>query len=227
MKSENVKNEDLKKVQYKQESLVKLFEKYYGTKENTISDLNKNQVKGGISFKVIAGASIASAKMEHLNVYNTLTVFDSKTIPNLGLEVEYIMPFNKNKWSIFFNPMYQKFDSKNIETGFYYSGNTRNSSIEYSYLDLNFGLRHYMFLNQKSKFFLGTGFAMALPLNSSAMFRNQELDITKSTNLFIGGGFAYNRFSAEIRCNFKRSIISGDWGSNYSSLGILAGYKFL
>lgn len=227
MKSENIAYEDFKKVQYKQESLVKLFEKYYGTKENTISDLNKNQVKGGINFKVIAGASIASAEMEHLNVYNTLTEFDSKTIPNLGLEAEYIMPFNKNKWSIFFNPMYQKFDSENIETGFYYGDSTRKSSIEYSYLDLNFGLRHYMFLNQKSKFFLGAGATMAVPLNSSAMFRNRKLDITKSSNLFIGGGFAYNRFSAEIRCNFKRSIVAGDWGSNYNSVGILAGYKFL
>ena len=228
LKSDNLTDQDFKNVEYKQGSLVKLFEKYYGSKENSLSNLSQNQVKGSFNFKIIAGASFVSAKMEHLQLLNTLTEFDSKTVANFGVEVEYILPFNKNKWSLFFNPTYQgKYESSYEKEILYTGGLIHKSTIEYSSIDLNIGARHYMFLNQKSKIFLGTGFTMAFPLNSSATFRSETLEITKAHNLFAGGGFAYNRFSAEIRCNFKRSIISGNWGSNYNSVGILAGYKFL
>lgn len=221
LKGENLQVNDFKNLDYKEKDLLKLFEKYYGT-TNSYTNFNEKQNKSVVNFKVIVGVNFASAKASNSIVYNSNFDFDGKAIPNLGLEIEYILPFNQNKWAIFFNPSYQKYEQT---AKFKYL----TATMEYSYIDLSFGVRHYFYVTQNSKIFINAGYTPTVKLDSQFFQNTTELEVSKSANGFIGAGFNYSRYSLEARYNFNRNFLQdySYWSSDYSSYGIAFGYKFL
>jgi len=103
------------------------------------------------------------------------------------------------------------------------------TSAEYSFVELPAGLRHYFFLSKNSKLFIDGGYSLNFSIDSAVDHNTSNLEISKASNLFLGFGFSYSRFSLEARCNFSRNVL-GDYvyyEGNYKSVEILAGYKFL
>lgn len=120
------------------------------------------------------------------------------------------------------NPNYQKYENEAKKS-------VLKTSVDYSFIELPVGIRHSFFLNKDSKIFVDAGYSMNFNFNSTVLQNSNELDVSKSANLFLGLGFSYTRFSIEARFNSKRNILN-DYvynEGNYKSIGILAGYKFL
>lgn len=221
LKSDNLQLKDLENLNYKEKELIKLFEKYYGTTD-TYANFKKKQNKSIVNFKAVVGVNFSTAKANNSIIYNSNYDFDSKAIPNLGLEVEYILPFNQNKWAIFFNPSYQKYEQTAQRK-------YMKASFDYSYIDLSFGVRHYFYVSQNSKIFINAGYTATVNLDSEFFQNTYELEVSKSANFFMGAGFNYKRYSLEARYNFKRNFLQDYtyWSSDYSSYGIAFSYKFL
>ena len=221
LKGDNLQIKDFEKLNYKEKELIKLFEKYYGT-TNTYANFKEKQNKSVVNFKAVVGVNFTTAKASNSIVYNSNYDFDSKAIPNLGLEIEYILPFNQNKWGIFFNPTYQKYEQTAQKK-------YMKASFDYSFIDLSFGIRHYFYVSQNSKIFVNAGYTTTLNLDSEFMQGTSELEVSKSANFFIGTGFNYKRYSLEARYNFKRNFLQdySYWTSEYASYGIAFSYKFL
>jgi len=222
LKSDKVTRRDFERLDYKEKDLVNLFEKVYGAENSNFSNFKSKETKGSVNFKVVVGANFANAKIENSEISNSEISFDRKAIPSFGLEIEYVMPFNQNKWSLFFNPSYQKFESSQ-KKGYL------TADFDYSYIDLAFGVRHYFFLNEKSKIFADLGYTLVVPTEATFKYGTGKLEVSKGSNLFFGTGFSYTRFSIEARYNFKRQFLNNYlyWSSNYNSFSIVAGYKFL
>lgn len=143
LKSNNLQIKDFENLKYKEKDLIKLFEKYYGT-TNTYANFKEKQNKSIINFKAVVGVNFSSMTIENSIISNSRLDFESKAIPTLGLEIEYVLPYNQNKWSIFFNPSYQKYEQTQ-------KFKTYTATVDYSYFDLAFGIRHYFFLSKNQK----------------------------------------------------------------------------
>ncbi|WP_139171707.1 hypothetical protein [Flavobacterium noncentrifugens] len=228
LKSEAVNQKTLEKLEYKQKDLTSIFLKYNGgNSENTAVGPAK-QSTASLNLKVIAGAGFASLKV--VDSYQTRD-FGQDPLYNAGLEVEYIFPFNKNKWAMFAAPVYQSYKTNNAKIGTVSANNASLNTIE-----IPVGARHYMFLGKTPKIFLEAGYNASINLGSnyiqkSGFYAQSEgrLDTSTCGNFFIGTGFDYKRYSIGFRYNFKRNPLKHYQyqGADLSTYGITLGFKVL
>ena len=223
MKSGKISNSDLKKIKYRKDDLTALFLKYNSTSNSVVINFEEKQNKSYINLKVIAGVNSASFEASNTTNKSNNLDFDEKLIFKIGLEVEYVMPFNQNKWSLFAAPNFQAYKAS-TKVSFL------TSEIDYSFIEIPLGVRHYFFLSNDSKIFLNAGYSLSLNLKSDLNIGSTKYDLEKSSNYFAGIGYSYSRYSAEVRYNFSRGLLDSNyayWSSSYKSFGLNLGYKFL
>lgn len=120
---------------------------------------------------------------------------------SIGLEFEYILPFNKNKWALFLEPSLHHFkDSAQkynvvLKTDFYR-------------VEVPFGIRHYMFINKNLKFFADLFYNISLNGTDAEIeaVNLVKYDLYASNALGAGVGVAYKNFSIEARTLIKNVI---------------------
>lgn len=156
--------------------------------------------------------------------------YGSDVSPRYGIEFEFFLPVNNNKWSIFFEPTYQEFEAKK-------DGELTFAMANYNTIEVPLGLRYYMFLNDKSKIFIN--FSTAFVINGESkieLFRTssgnsistREINGTEEYYSFGTGYNFNNKLSLEFRYNTKRDLL-GDtkfYTSNFNeSLSVILGYS--
>lgn len=229
---------DFKNLKYEKSALIKIFEKYNSCNANSTTNYDSKSNKKNLALKLTGGIDIASLTISDPNIYYNLgTAIKGKAIFKIGFETEYILPFNKNTWSVFLNPAYQKFEEDKTyvkNDGFGVTGKdiTNTANISYSSLEIPIGVRNYIFLNTSSKLFINIGYSFNFISKSNFNFNfNDDAKVLKSSsrnNVIIGLGYNYkNKYSIETRINTAREILSDyvSWSGKYSSFGILLGYK--
>ncbi|WP_417355680.1 hypothetical protein [Flavobacterium sp.] len=221
MSNRLTESSDFQNLKYKKSYLVKLFTQYNG---NSNKDYEVKHNSGKLNLKVTAGASVASLSLSNSNTYsNTINYdFDSKTVFSFGAEIEYVLPFNNKKWSVFINPVYSTYKNSTQQN--------EGATVEYNYLQIPVGVRHYMFINDESKIFINAAFAFCT--NSGSVkhgANNRELELGSANSFIVGAGYSYKKYSAEIRYNIQHSILTNYtfWDCDYSTIGIMLGYRFL
>jgi len=219
-------------IDYNKTDLVKFFIKYNTCKKSNFTNLDNSQKKDLFNLSLRPGLRNSSLEIEDLNDDIRSVDFGSKSGIRLGLELEFILPSNKNKWSIIVEPTYQTFKSEKIITGIVTFPATipfdRTVKVEYTSIEIPLGVRHYMFLNKNSKLFINGSVLFDLNLNSIVDFEQfQDLDIGSNNSLVFGIGYSYNKYSLEFRVATDRDLLSKNsaWSSNYTSFGIIAGYS--
>ncbi len=112
-----------------------------------------------------------------------------------GIEGEYIMPFNKNKWSATLEPTFHFFN----DSGYDYNENP--TRINYSAFELPIGIRHYMFLNDENKLFVNASLMLIFPMNSEVEIETPfNYNFEKSPNYALGIGYKFKeKFSFEFQ----------------------------
>lgn len=219
MKDGDIEASKFEKIKYKKDDLIALFMNYNKTTNQTVTNHAEKQNKGRLNLKATAGISFSS-----LNAQNGMIDFGydfgSKTSFRIGAELEYILPFNNNKWSLFTDPNYQTYSNKG-ETKEY------DWKAEYKYLELPLGVRHYMYLNSESKLFLDAAYVLSYKLGDSYIqYNTTKLDASRASNLALGAGYSYKRYSIEARYNLNHNIINySKWVTDYNSLSIIFGYS--
>ncbi len=222
LKSPELSESDFKNISYNKNDLTKLFIRYNEIENVAFTNLDSRQNKNIFNFKITAAAFMGKLNvMDHPGLYH----YDSnKAAFGIGFETELVLPFNQHKWSLFLNPNYQVFNDE---------GETKNYIFEtkYNLLQIPIGIRHYMFLNEKSKLFLNAGLALNIPLNSNFTYQANsgkvETKIEKSSGFFTGFGYGSDNYWIEARYAFKNGILSpkNPWKAQYSSIGIIFSYK--
>lgn len=152
LQSEKLKKSAFTNLSYSQNSLVRIFQKY--NYDGGGLGLNKrDNNKSKIRYKVNGGVSISLISVAFPS--NDESV-DFEKAPNLTIdfEVENILKFGKNKWSLFGGVGYEKFTFRDEQSDFWLS-----------ILKGTFGARHYIFLNDKSKLFLNVKANAITPLD--------------------------------------------------------------
>ena len=229
-----ISTKEIENVTYKEKYLSALFDKY-----NHCSNPN-----------YVAKSSNATAK-DKLNLYLRPRInFQSLTLSNeldkiefpkmsatgfgFGLEAEYIFPFNKNKWSVILEPTYQYFKANETQNAKTVSGGKLTTDIDYSSIEIPVGIRHYMYLTDKSKLYINAQYVFEAVMNSSVKFvRNdgseyKTIEIKSSPNIALGIGYMYNdKFGVEAKIFTNKNLTSdyAYWGSNYKNFSLILSYN--
>jgi hypothetical protein len=232
--------EVFKQLDYKEKAMVKLFRKYNGiSDESPVSGGTRET--GKFHIKAGAGVNFVSLKADYGSVAEAPHNFSPKATFSAGLELEYILPFNKNKWAVFIAPSYQSYT--NEATDYFFEGPSRVSNswnVKYNSIDIPIGARHYMYINSNARFFINAGYIYSHAIGDSKVTFTKgivptgsvalavEAKSEKQSSIFAGAGFSYKQFSLEARYLGERSILSGygNWSSDYSGVNVILLYSF-
>ena len=147
---------------------------------------------------------------------------DNELSFRFGIEVEMLMPFNKNKWALVLEPSYEYYKSQLV------LNEHQTAIVDYKFVGLGSGLRHYLFLGEESKIFINGSFILAFSLDSSINYRGSPFrEIAKRASTFaLGLGYAYkNKFSVELRHILNRDLLEYQLSAaQFGGQSIILGY---
>lgn len=149
--------------------------------------------------------------------------FDGKMSAGIGLEAEFILPFNKDKWSILLEPTFRTYKSN----GLYQN---RTAEVSYTSVEFPIGVRHYFFLNETDKIFVSGLFFFDFDNDAQIDFQSgARLYIKSEHNLAFGLGVKRKKVSIEARYQLGRDLLAlyPFWESSYKNIGIILGYTLV
>jgi hypothetical protein len=209
---------------YSTSSLIKYFKLYNNCVQSPAIVFGENDNKVIVNLTLRPGVVFSS-----LSVSNELTGVDNMDFGNntsfrVGLEVELVLPFNKNKWSLVLEPTYQKFES-DLHSGPY------SARINYSSIELPFGVRRYFFLSKNMDMFMNAQFLFDIPIESSVDIDSGTEDLAVKNNGSFTAGMGFNlkeKVSIELRYQFNRQLFNGFtfMDTRFHGIAIIAGYTF-
>ena len=167
-----------------------------------LSIMIQNQKKNLFNLSLKSGINSSSLTIENKFDNSRDTDFDNEIGIYIGIEAEWVMPFNKNKWSILIDPTYQYFKSKKELPNLC-------AKINYETIKVPIGIRHYLFLGNKSKFFVDGFYVYDYNSKSKIIFEPGDDLIVKSlNNLAFGLGYKQNdKFSFEVRYQTSQELL--------------------
>lgn len=226
LKCDKITTRQLEGLDYNEKELVNLFEKYNSclkpddqitttTKKNKKKDLFNLSVKGGLKF----------ASLVRTSAYSEID-FGNQTNPHLGIEAEFILPFNNGKWSLLIEPTYFSYKAEAdapIDPFF------TSIALDYSALTFPIGLRHSFYLNDNSKLYLNVLQKFYIsdisfkdyikflpgPTQGKSDLRNQFI---------LGGGLKFKNSSLELRYG-SNALFNSGYSKKYSELSIIYGHS--
>jgi hypothetical protein len=221
-------------VRYDQKDLEKIFLNYnICTNSNSITYESK-QKKDLFNLTIRPGLNLSSVTIGNPSLKIDNIDFGNKSNLRFGIEAEFILPYYKNKWAVIVEPTFRNYKSEVSQPSTSTAGGIVNAKINYQSIELPIGVRHYIFLNQKSKLFLNVAFILDFSSNSKIELTRKDgtelysLEVNTRNNFGLGIGYKYgNRFSIELRNETSRKVLGSYlfWDSEYKSFAAILGYS--
>jgi hypothetical protein len=223
---ENLKKGSFSNLKYQKSKLINLFINYHdciGTEYKNYIPKKVIDLKSRLNLTLRPGLNISSTYLESGISSNRDLDYGTKYSPRIGLELEVIFGFNNNKWALTLEPTYLTYSSKTI------SSLGKEKNIQYNSIEVPLAIRHYLFLNENSKFFLSGMVIPDFPIDSQIGVVEQDspLKINSQLNYGFGIGYKYkNKFSAELRVATRRELLSYTlaYKASYRTASIIFGY---
>lgn len=222
LKCSTFKKNKVEKLDYKKNDLIDFFVEYNECNNEEYINYEERQKRDLFNLSIRPGVNISTLSIQNSVSSSRDTDFGHELTFRLGVEAEFILPFNKNKWAFIFEPTYQYFKSE---------ANLATQSVEADYksIELPVGIRHYFFLNENSKIFINGSFIFDLSNDSVIDFESgANLEIKTRNNLSFGLGYKHNdRYSVELRYQTSREILSEFvyWNTDYQTFSVIFGYS--
>ncbi|MBD0850879.1 porin family protein [Maribacter arenosus] len=220
---------------YKKKELVRLFNDYSECHNIDLVHFEPKQKRDLFNLTIRPRLNSSSLEIQNSISSSRNIDFGSKIGFGFGLETEFILPFNKNKWAFAIEPTYQTFKSKKTTNVSFVSGGEILAEVEYSSVEVPVSLRHYFFLDNNSKIFVDASFIFDLSSKSLLTFKradgsslDNDLEIDSRNNLAFGIGYKLqDKYSLEMRYQASRELL-GDysfWDADFKTLSIILGYS--
>jgi hypothetical protein len=231
----NVTRERVKKVVYNQSSLLKYFKEYNKCENTEFKTYNATK---NAEFKLNALIAINNNSIDLSNKNNTLysNKFENKTSIGAGFELEVIFPYNNNKWAFFTETSFNTYKDDAIlkdEKGFSLY-DKQKVNIQYNYIQISPGFRHYFYLNENSKINLDVIYNIKKGIGNNNVDYEREQDLAISNdmlyNFALGASFNYKKYSLGIRAYNKSNVLeftSDSRYAKYSNLSFMFKYTVL
>lgn len=222
----------IERLRYEEDKLKNYFIQFNSCNNIKYTLFEKKKEKRDLfNLTIRPGISINSLSIQGVNATDARTTdFDTKLNLRLGIESEFILGFNNNKWSIIAEPTFQSYNSeKNFTTTGVNSSILRNESsiINYQYIELPLGIRYYFFLNNHSKLFINGSVIFNFNMKGKVEFANyNDVDFKEKINLGFGFGYKFkNKYSIEYRYHTNKELLNYLYlTSNFQNSSLIFGY---
>lgn len=213
----------LNSIKYTHEKLVRYFDEYNQCMGKSEEPVSKEKVKRQ-AFNIKPTIGLMSSSLTIKNSLNgTKAEYDRAIHPRFGLEFDYTLPFNNQKWEIYFEPIFYQYKAEG-------SSNAGKTNITFSSGEFHLGLRHYFFLNKHTKLFLTLGAINNFIDHGEITFGGglSDLELKTRFNFTIGAGFEFKKLSLGVRY-YDRNILNSYtyWTSDFKTAGVFLGFKLL
>ena len=225
----------VEKLDYKKKDLISFFVDYNECQNQDYTIYEQKQKKDLFNLSLRPGLNYSSLSIWNVASGSKNTDFDDEITFRFGVEAEFVMPFNKNKWAIIIEPTYQRFKSEQSQEKDNISGGILISRIDYPSIEVPIGIRHYMYLNDNSKLFLNASYVIDLDPDATMDFYRQDntlhssLEVKTRGNVAFGVGYKFkDTYGIELRYNTSREILGNYsyWRSDYKTISMVLGYSF-
>jgi hypothetical protein len=178
----------LEKLDYNKTDLIKYF-KTLNEERGVLIDKDtrvKKNKKGVFHFSLMGGLTARNLSFEIRNSSFTPVDFGTNSNFTVGAELEFVFPFNKNKWAAMLEP---SFNNYKAETRTRSDGTVDEVDIMFKSLEVVLGVRHYIFLDNSFRLFVnGFGNYISIPVTQVDLGPNRPNEIIGST---VGFGFGF------------------------------------
>ena len=206
LKCNSISSGRLQHLGYSKSELTKVF-KDYNTCKNPDLTYNKDTSKGDFLFSIRPGVTLNNFKIDTDAFYadGQIVQFQNTLGIRLGIEVEYVFPVNKNKWSLITEPSFIYINDETLD----YLGET--SIWNYNSIELPLGIRHHMFLNEHSKIFINASIVWMYQIDSKVtLFDGKDFVFESRSNFVLGVGYKFkNKYSLEFQYRAPQKIDFG------------------
>lgn len=211
-----------KRIDYNWTKLNKYFRSYNECAGGGFVDYDDRKKRQKLNLKITPGISKSSLAIR--NALGIKSEFDDQITFRVGLELEYVLPLNKNKWAIVVEPTYRYFETNQefVVVQAILDVNARYNSIE-----VPMGLRHYFFLNERFRVFLNAFLVLDYSFDSLIDYPGpRDLEVTSRGTFSYGIGANYGRFSTELRVYVRKDItFFSDSISDFNKSSLIFGYR--
>ncbi|MGE6354047.1 tRNA modification GTPase [Flavobacterium sp. NPDC079362] len=235
LKCDNILQRDYENLSYDRRALLKFFIKYNKCSDTNFTEFEKKEKKDLFNLTVRPRLNNSSLSISNSNTDLYNFEFDSKSSLSLGVEAEFILPFNRNKWSLTVEPTYQFYKAEKTNETTSLVGGEITAKVDYKSVELPIGVRHYFFLKNDSKIFINASYLIDFGSNSKIEFSRKDgsiinsLDIKSGSTFALGiGGKLHDKYSIEFRYLINRTILKNYLflDSSYSTASLILGYSF-
>jgi hypothetical protein len=226
---------ELRKIEYNSRSLTRFF-----TSLNSESIIyTKAKSEDWFRLYLRPGVSFNNLDINDLNpssVINNSISIDPTTSFRFGAQLEFMLPFNNNKWSFTVEPTFHSYSGSQEQNASPGSPIERVilAEADFSSIKLLSAIRYYMYLNNDFTLFLSGGFSFDLWLS-------QELQVTGITNtdfsdefrsdvpLHFGIGLMYKKIGLEFNYQTAQDLLTSfnDSSTDYSIVSLILSYRIL
>lgn len=236
----------IKNLKYSKNDLVHYFIGFNAYNNSEFMNFEKKQKRNSFKLSLRPGFNSSSLFIDNSDVYlvdanleNEVGLsFGNEFNFRFGVEAEFVLPFNKNKWAIIVEPTYQYHKTKKTFDLFHVNGKIVTADVSYKSIEIPLGLRHYFFLKNNLSIFINASFIHDYPNKSEVKFtrpdgsnnlfgNNEPLKVKSRNNMALGIGFKYKkRYCLEFRHQTDREILGDNlsWHSDYKTFSIIFGY---
>lgn len=217
-------------LRYTENDFIKIFEKYNKCKNENYTGLTARNNEPNFHLSIRPGVRFDQLKMETFTT-NREMEFDQKASLVAGLQAEFVLPFQKNKWSILAETYYHSYSGEAV----FPSGNANlpdgSLEVDYKAIALGLGVRHSFFLTSNSKLFLNASVSADFSLGSEMNFETvydtySDFDFEKVEPVFVlGGGYSFKKWSFEGRFDFPHPLADKELSTEFSGFSFLIGYQ--
>jgi hypothetical protein len=217
------------KLIYSETNLVELFTLFNSCDDADYTNFDQKKERDLFNLNIRPGLATSSLSLNY-ELSNTGNVnFDGGLLFRYAIESEFVMPFNKNKWSVIFEPSLSRYESLKFNDFFLVNA-------DYKSFEISVGLRHYLFLNDNSKFFFNVNYSNVVATNSYIRFKDAVdlqlesgagLKLVAGNNFALGVGYKKNKSSFEFRYGHNRELLTNNfnWNATYRTYSLIMGYS--
>jgi len=200
-------------IKYQKKPLKSLFVKYNQCKDKLYQKIKEDSFMDHLRMSLIGGIQFANLDFTYKPSSFSNTIYDidfgNTVVPSFGVNIEYVMFFDKKRWSIFLEPSFKSFSMETTKEKIKFD-------LQYKGFSIPMGIQRTHYINNNHSVSLQLAYVFHLPVGDSAIgWKPDEyasyvdFDLNTGSSFMLSLGYKYkNKVGIFIRRYSKSDLMS-------------------